>query len=104
MPLTIATNVASLTATRNASASESALARSLQRLSSGLRVNSAGDDAAGLAIAGRMTTLIGGADQSKRNVNDSISLLQVADGVMSNLVTSLQRLRELAVQAGNANA
>jgi flagellin len=102
MPLTIATNVSSLTATRNASASESALARSLQRLSSGLRVNSAADDAAGLAIAGRMTTQIRGADQSKRNVNDSISLLQVADGVMANVVTSLQRLRELAVQAGNA--
>jgi flagellin len=102
MPLTIATNVGSLTASRNANVSESALARSLQRLSSGLRINSAADDAAGLAIAERMTSHIRGADQSRRNVNDSISFLHVADGVMANLVAGLQRLRELAVQAGNA--
>jgi flagellin len=100
--LTIASNVPALTAGRHAYATESALARALQRLSSGLRVNSAADDAAGLAITERMTSHIRGADQSKRNVNDSISLLQVADGVMANLVTNLQRLRELAVQAGNA--
>jgi flagellin len=67
-----------------------------------LRKNSAGYDAAGLAIAERLTSQIGGADQTKRNVNDSVSFLQVADGVMANMVTSLQRLRELAVQAGNA--
>src|SRR5690348_12314051 len=102
MSLIIASNVPTLTASRNANASESGLKRALQRLSSGLRINSAADDAAGLAITERMTTHIRGADQSKRNVNDSVSFLQVADGVMANIVTTLQRLRELAVQAGNA--
>ena len=101
--LTIASNVPALTAGRHADATDSGLARALQRLSSGLRINSAADDAAGLAISERMTSHIRGADQSKRNVNDSISLLQVADGVMANLVANLQRLRELAVQAGNAS-
>jgi flagellin len=100
--LTIASNIPALTGGRHAYATESGLQRALQRLSSGLRINSAADDAAGLAIAERMTANIRGADQSRRNVNDSISFLQVADGVMANVVATLQRLRELAVQAGNA--
>src|SRR5918996_3227423 len=101
--LTIASNIPALTAGRHAYATESGLARALQRLSSGLRINSAADDAAGLAITERMTSHIRGADQSRRNVNDSVSFLQVADGVMANVVQTLQRLRELAVQAGNAS-
>ena len=76
--------------------------RTVQRLSSGLRINVAGDDAAGLAISERMTSSIRSADQSRRNVNDSVSFLQVAEGVMSSVVDRLQRLRELAVQTGNA--
>lgn len=76
--------------------------RSVQRLSTGLRINGAADDAAGLAISERMTASIRSSDQSKRNVNDAVSLLQVADGVMTSLVDRLQRLREIAVQSGNA--
>ena len=102
MSVTIATNLSALSARRHAHSSEAGLQRSIQRLSTGLRINSAADDAAGLAISERLTAGIRGADQTKRNVNDSISFLQVADGVMANLVDRMQRLRELAVQAGNA--
>jgi flagellin len=101
--LSILTNVASLSAGRHAHTSDLGLQRAVQRLSSGLRINSAADDAAGLAITERMTSAIRGADQSKRNINDSISFLQVADGVMANVIQTLQRLRELAVQAANAS-
>jgi flagellin len=100
--LTIVTNVPSLSAARYGHTADLGLQRALQRLSSGLRINTAGDDAAGLAISERMTSAIRGGEQSKRNINDSISLLQVADGVMANTVQMLQRLRELAVQAANA--
>jgi flagellin len=102
MALSINTNVASLNAQRNLSGSQSTLAKSLQRLSSGLRINSAADDAAGLAISERMTTQVRGLDQAVRNANDGISMLQTAEGAMSTVTQNLQRIRELAVQAANA--
>ncbi|HYH40977.1 MAG TPA: flagellinolysin [Burkholderiales bacterium] len=102
MSLSIKTNVSALSAQRHAYASEPGVQKAIQRLSSGLRINRAADDAAGLAISERMTSSIRGADQSKRNINDAVSFLQVADGVMNNVVDKLQRLRELAVQAGSA--
>ncbi|MCR9104337.1 MAG: flagellin [Gammaproteobacteria bacterium] len=98
----INTNVASLNAQRNLSESSSSLATSLQRLSSGLRINSAKDDAAGLAISERMTTQIRGLNQAARNANDGISLAQTAEGAMSEVTNNLQRIRELAVQSANA--
>ena len=103
MPQTINTNIASLNAQRNLSASQSSLATSMQRLSSGLRVNSAKDDAAGLAIADRMNTQIRGIGVAVRNANDGISLAQVADGALSTVSDALQRMRELAVQAQNGS-
>lgn len=103
MALTIATNVASLNAQRNLNASQGALGKALQRLSSGLRINSAGDDAAGLAISERFTTQIRGINQSVRNANDGISMLQTADGALGTVTQNLQRIRELAVQAANAS-
>jgi flagellin len=102
MPQTINTNIASLTAQRNLNASQSSLATSMQRLSSGLRVNSAKDDAAGLAIAERMNTQVRGMNVAIRNANDGISMAQVAEGALSKIGDSLQRMRELAVQARNA--
>ena len=98
----INTNVASLNAQRNLSMSQSALATSLQRLSSGLRINSAADDAAGLAISSRMTSQISGLNQAVRNANDGISLAQTGDSALAGITDNLQRLRELAVQATNA--
>jgi len=98
----INTNIASLNAQRNLASSQSALQTSLQRLSSGLRINSAKDDAAGLAIANRFTTQINGLDQAQRNANDGISLAQTADGALSSISDNLQRIRELAVQAANS--
>lgn len=97
----INTNLSALNARRNLAVSENELARSLQRLSSGLRINTAKDDAAGLAIAERFTTQIRGLNQAMRNANDGISMLQTAEGALSTLSTSLQRIRELAVQAAN---
>jgi flagellin len=97
----INTNFASISAQRNLSATQTGLQTSIERLSSGLRVNSAKDDAAGLAIAERMTAQIRGAEVASRNANDGISLLQIADGAMSSLTNNLQRMRELAVQAKN---
>ena len=102
MAMTINTNVVSLNAQRNASASKSSLSTSMERLSSGLRVNSAKDDAAGLAIAGRMDAQIRGINVAIRNANDGISLAQTAEGALSTITDALQRMRELAVQAQNA--
>jgi flagellin len=101
MALTINTNVNSLTAQRNASMSQSSLATSMQRLSSGLRVNSAKDDAAGLAIADRMNSQVKGMNVAMRNANDAISLAQTAEGALGKMGDSLQRMRELAVQSAN---
>lgn len=102
MPLTITTNVNSLNAQRNLNTSQSALSTSIQRLSSGLRVNSAKDDAAGLAIAERMTAQIKGLNVAARNANDAISLAQVGEGALGKVGESLQRMRELSVQSKNA--
>ena len=102
MPQTINTNLNSLNAQRNLSTSQSSLAMSMQRLSSGLRVNSAKDDAAGLAIAERMTSQVRGMNVSIRNANDSISMSQTAEGALGKVADSLQRMRELSVQAANA--
>lgn len=101
MAITIATNVASLNAQRNLGASQSNLNKSMQRLSSGLRINSAKDDAAGLAISDRMTSQIRGLNQAVRNANDGISLAQTAEGAMQESTNILQRMRELAVQSAN---
>src|SRR5918998_462621 len=102
MPQVITTNVAALTAQRNLNNSQAGLAVSLQRMSSGLRINSAKDDAAGLAIAERFTTQIRGLNQAVRNANDGISLSQTAEGALGELAANLQRIRELAVQSANA--
>ncbi len=101
MALTVNTNVGSLNAQRNLSKSQSALAKSMTRLSSGLRINSAKDDAAGLAISDRMTSQIRGMNQAVRNANDGISLAQTAEGALQESTNILQRMRELAVQASN---
>jgi flagellin len=101
MALTVNTNVGSLNAQRNLSNSQSALQKSMQRLSSGLRINSAKDDAAGLAISDRMTSQIRGLNQAVRNANDGISLAQTAEGALSETTNVLQRMRELAVQSAN---
>ena len=102
MSQTINTNLASLNAQRNLSMSQSSLATSMQRLSSGLRVNSAKDDAAGLAIAERMSTQVRGMNAAIRNANDAISMSQTAEGALSTISDNLQRMRELAVQSRNA--
>jgi len=102
MAQVINTNVASLNAQRNLNTSQSSLATSLQRLSSGLRINSAKDDAAGLAISERMSSQIRGLDQARRNSNDGISLAQTAEGALQESGNILQRIRELAVQSANA--
>lgn len=97
----INTNLASLNAQRNLSTSSASLNTSIQRLSSGLRVNSAKDDAAGLSIATKMDSQIRGMNQAIRNANDGISLAQTADGGLATAIDALQRMRELAVQGGN---
>jgi flagellin len=102
MPQIINTNVPSLTAQRNLNSSQGALQTSLQRLSSGLRINSAKDDAAGLAISERFSTQIRGLNQAQRNANDGISLSQTAEGALTETGNALQRIRELAIQASNA--
>ncbi len=101
MTQVINTNVMSLNAQRNLSTNSASLATSIQRLSSGLRINSAKDDAAGLAISQRMTTQVRGMDQAARNANDGISLAQTAEGALQEISNNLQRIRELAVQAAN---
>ena len=102
MAQVINTNIASLNAQRNLNTSQGSLATSLQRLSSGLRINSAKDDAAGLAISERMSSQIRGLDQARRNSNDGISLAQTAEGALQESGNILQRIRELAVQSANA--
>jgi flagellin len=102
MASVINTNVSSLNAQRNLTTSQSSLATSLQRLSSGLRINSAKDDAAGLAISERMSSQIRGLNQAARNANDGISLAQTAEGALGEIGNNLQRIRELAVQSRNA--
>jgi len=99
----INTNIASLNAQRNLNTSQSALNVSLQRLSSGLRINSAKDDAAGMAISERFTTQIRGLNQASRNASDGISLSQTAESALGELTNNLQRIRELAVQSANAS-
>jgi len=101
MAQTINTNVMSLTAQRNLNNSQSLMATSMQRLSSGLRINSAKDDAAGLAIAERMNTQVRGMNVAVRNANDGISLAQTAEGGLDEIGSMLQRMRELAVQSAN---
>ncbi|MCE5231803.1 MAG: flagellin [Mizugakiibacter sp.] len=101
MSAIINTNIMSLNAQRNLSSSQDALSTSLERLSSGLRINSAKDDAAGLAIATRFTTQINGLNQAVRNANDGVSLAQTAESALSELTNNLQRIRELAVQSAN---
>ena len=101
MPQTINTNLISLNAQRNTGSSQMSLATSMQRLSSGLRVNSAKDDAAGLAIAERMNSQVRGMNVAIRNANDAISLAQTAEGALGKVSDMLQRMRELAVQSAN---
>ena len=98
----INTNLASLNTQRNLSSSQSSLHTAVQRLSSGLRVNSAKDDAAGLAIAERMGAQVKGMNVAIRNANDAVSLAQTAEGALSKVSDMLQRMRELAVQSANA--
>lgn len=102
MALSINTNVASLNAQRNLSKSQETLNTSLQRLSTGLRINSAKDDAAGLAISTRFTTQINGLNQAVRNANDGISLAQTGEAALDEMTNNLQRIRELSVQSANA--
>ena len=102
MPQIINTNLPSLNAQRNLNTSQTALSQALQRLSSGLRINSAKDDAAGLAIAERMTAQVRGLNQAARNANDGISLSQTAEGALGEIANLTQRMRELAIQSANA--
>ncbi|WP_396269953.1 flagellin domain-containing protein [Ideonella sp.] len=102
MPMTINTNIGSLNAQRNLNASQNSLSTSMQRLSSGLRINSAKDDAAGLAIAERMSAQVRGMNVAVRNANDGVSMAQTAEGALSKVGDALQRMRELAVQSRNA--
>ena len=101
MAAVINTNISSLNSQRNLTSSQASLATSLQRLSSGLRINSAKDDAAGLAISDRMTSQINGLNQAARNANDGISMTQTAEGGLATATDLLQRMRTLAVQAAN---
>ena len=101
MPQTINTNIASLNAQRNLNSSQSSLTTAMQRLSSGMRVNSAKDDAAGLAIAERMNAQVKGMNVAVRNANDGISLAQTAEGALATVGDALQRMRELAIQSRN---
>ncbi len=102
MPQVINSNIMSLNTQRALNQSQNALQTSLERLSSGLRINSAKDDAAGLAISQRMTTQISGLNQAIRNANDGVSLAQTAESALSEMTSNLQRIRELAVQSANA--
>jgi len=103
MALTVNTNIASLTAQNNLSNSSTSLNLSLQRLSSGLRVNSAKDDAAGLAISQTLTSAIRGNNQAIRNANDGISVGQTAEGALGQIANNLQRIREIATQSSNGS-
>ena len=101
MPLSINTNVASMTAQRSFMSSNSALETAFERLSTGKRINSAVDDAAGLSIAQDLTSQVGGLNQAIRNVNDGISIIQIAEGALDEATGILQRLRDIAVQGAN---
>ena len=101
MPTTINTNMASLSAQRALQSTDGSLSTSMKRLSTGLRINSAKDDSAGLAIAERMTSQVRGMTVASRNANDAISLAQTAEGSLGKVGESLQRMRELAVQSAN---
>ena len=101
MPQIINTNISSLNAQRNLNKSQGSLQTSLQRLSSGLRINGAKDDAAGLAISNRFTTQIRGLNVAVRNTNDGISFAQTTESALDEITTSLQRIRDLAVQSAN---
>lgn len=101
MAVVINTNIASLNAQRNLNTSQLGLNKSMQRLSSGLRINSAKDDAAGLAISDRMTAQVRGLNQAARNAQDGISMAQTAEGALNETTNLLQRMRELAVQSAN---
>ncbi len=101
MALTINSNITSLNAQRNLNNTTNSLTKSMERLSSGLRINSAKDDAAGLSIANRMSSQIRGLDQAARNANDGISMAQTAEGAMQEVSNNLQRIRELSVQAAS---
>ncbi|HHJ80664.1 MAG TPA: flagellin FliC, partial [Candidatus Tenderia electrophaga] len=101
MPQTINTNMFSLNAQRNLDRSQGAMGNAIQRLSSGLRINSAKDDAAGLAVSEGITSKIRGLDVAARNSNDGISLAQTAENALSEITNNLQRIRELAVQSAN---
>jgi flagellin len=103
MPLTINTNIDSLNAQRNLTTSKSALSQALQRLSSGLKINSAADDAAGLAIATQFTTQINGTNQAVNNANDAVSEAQTAGGALSTLTANLQSIRTLAIESANGS-
>jgi flagellin len=102
MAQVINTNIASLNTQRSLTKSQTSLQTSLQRLSSGLRINSSKDDAAGLAIAERFTAQIRGVNQGVRNANDAISLAQTGEGALAEITNAVQRMRELAVQAVNS--
>src|SRR5512135_367292 len=101
MPLTVNTNIPSLNAQRNVGINNSALSKSLERLSSGLRINKAADDAAGMAIATKFDAQVQGLNQAARNANNAVSLVQTAEGGVNTLTSILQRLRELAVQSSS---
>lgn len=101
MPLSVNTNLASLTAQRSLSSSQSTLETAFERLSTGKRINSAADDAAGLAISQTLTSKVNGLNQAIRNSNDGISVVQIAEGALDEVTTILQRMRDLAVQAAN---
>ncbi|MDB3899217.1 hypothetical protein N9338_01210, partial [Luminiphilus sp.] len=101
MPLSIATNIASMTAQRSFLNSNADLETAFERLSTGKRINSSSDDAAGLAIGKGLESRVSGLNQAIRNVNDGISMVQIAEGTMDEVTTILQRMRDLAVQASN---
>ncbi|MEO5363875.1 MAG: flagellin FliC [Magnetococcus sp. DMHC-8] len=101
MALVLNTNISSLTTQRFLTSSTNALSTTFKRLSSGQRINSAADDAAGLSISDRMTAQVRGLNQAVRNANDSISLIQIAEGALTETTSALQRMRELAIQAAN---
>ena len=103
MVLSVITNTASLNAQRNLTKSSNDLATSMERLSSGMRINSAKDDAAGLQISNRLTSQINGLGVAQRNANDGISIAQTAEGAMSAYTDILQRMRELALQSANGS-
>lgn len=103
MSLVLNTNIASLNSQRSLNGAQKSLAKSMERLSSGLRINSASDDAAGLGIASRMSTQINGLNMASRNANDGISLASTTESALNEVTNNLQRIRELAVQAGNAS-